>query len=561
MKKCLKIALLSLLLVSCSKQDTASRMLSMAQSYVETSPDTALIYLDSILIPEKFLKEERYMEYLVTKVQAKYKNYDNIKDDTNIFEAKHYFNKKAKRPTLNAQSSEYRMYANLYSGCVYEEMEEFEKALSDYKTAFTIAEATKDSLYMWRINNYIGNIFNKKTYWEEALKTYKKSLVLAKTEFEKAGSYAKLAIHYYLNDNKDSSLFHIDKAINMAELSQDEKTQSQVYQNAYVIYSELGETKLAWKYLNMSASINNDISKESLYNLNFLSFYLAQDMEDSARIYVNKLRNNFETIDDNHLKSSICDAFTSYYSAKGIHDSALYYQKEMTSILDAINKENLEQNIYEIQKKYDYELQRNVYQSKLNKRLVAIIIILCAAIVLYIIVKQRERWLSNQVRNLSLQNEDYKRGMKESLKVIKKVNESEHDKRKKQNINEIKEHVYGSQYKTAFEASVDVLETTYSKISLFVKKAYPQLNQTEYKVCLLSIMQTNIEETAKIVGLGIDSVKKARSNIRKKLGIEKRLRISEFILMEYYAKKKVAKSPSHQVTELFGSHLLGDSET
>ena len=117
--------------------------------------------------------------------------------------------------------------------------------------------------------------------------------------------------------------------------------------------------------------------------------------------------------------------------------------------------------------------------------------------------------MSNQVRNLSLQNEDYKRGMKESLKVIKKVNESEHDKRKKQNINEIKEHVYGSQYKTAFEASVDVLEATYSKISLFVKKA--------------------------------------RSNIRKKLEIEKRLRISEFILMEYYAKKKVAGSPCHRV--------------
>ncbi|MBQ8223256.1 MAG: hypothetical protein IJZ87_07960 [Bacteroidales bacterium] len=161
MRKCFKIVLVSLLLVSCSKQDTASRMLSMAQSCVETSPDTALIYLDSILIPEKFLKEEKYMEYHVTKVQAKYKNYDNIKGDTNIFEVKHYFNKKAQRPIFNAQGSEYRMYANLY-GCVYEEMKEYEKALNDYKTAFTIAEATKDSLYMWRINNYIGNIFNKK---------------------------------------------------------------------------------------------------------------------------------------------------------------------------------------------------------------------------------------------------------------------------------------------------------------------------------------------------------------------------------------------------------------
>ncbi|MBQ8223257.1 MAG: hypothetical protein IJZ87_07965 [Bacteroidales bacterium] len=57
-------------------------------------------------------------------------------------------------------------------------------------------------------------------------------------------------------------------------------------------------------------------------------------------------------------------------------------------------------------------------------------------------------------------------------------------------------------------------------------------------------MQIGIGETAKIVGLGIDSVKKARSNIRRKLEIDKRLRISEFILREYYAKKKVTESMS-----------------
>lgn len=540
MKNSLKIVLISLLLVvvSCSKQDTASHMLSMAQSCMETAPDTALIYLDSILMPEKFLNKEKYMEYIVTKVQAKYKNYDNIKDDTNIFEAKNYFNKKVQRSKFNAQSSKYCMYSNLYSGCVYEKMEEYEKALSNYKTAFTIAESTDDTLYMWKINNYIGTIFSMRTYWKEAFNTYRKSIILAKRESEVAKSHANIARMYYLNDNKDSCLFHIDKAINMAELSQDKKIQSQIYQNAYVIYNEYNETELAWKYLNLSASINHDTLKENLYSLNFLSFYLGQDMTDSARVYVNKLRDKFETIEDNHLKSSVCGAFTAYYSAKGIHDSALYFQKELTYILDAINKENLEQNIYEIQKKYDYELQRNLYQKKLNKRLVVIIILLCAIIVTYIIIKQREIRLSKQVKNLSLQNEDYERGMKESLKVIKKVSESERDSKKKQNINEIKEHVYGSQYKTAFEASVDVLEATYSKISSFVRKTYPQLNQTEYKVCLLSIMQISIEESARILGLGIDSVKKARSNIRKKLEIDKKLTISKYITSEYYIKKK-----------------------
>ena len=83
-----------------------------AQAVMETSPDTAAMYLDSILMPEKFLKKEKYMEYLVTKVQAKYKNYDNIKEDTNIFITKTYFDKTKKNLQMN-------MYAHLLTSSLY----------------------------------------------------------------------------------------------------------------------------------------------------------------------------------------------------------------------------------------------------------------------------------------------------------------------------------------------------------------------------------------------------------------------------------------------------------
>ena len=88
-----------ILLLSCSRHNDAERLLSQAQAVMETSPDSAAMYLDSILMPEKFLKKDGYMEYLVTNVQAKYKNYDDIKDDTNIFQTKAYFNKKVQKPT------------------------------------------------------------------------------------------------------------------------------------------------------------------------------------------------------------------------------------------------------------------------------------------------------------------------------------------------------------------------------------------------------------------------------------------------------------------------------
>ena len=58
---------------------------------------------------------------------------------------------------------------------------------------------------------------------------------------------------------------------------------------------------------------------------------------------------------------------------------------------------------------------------------------------------------------------------------------------------DIKEYVYGSPYKTAFEASVDVIESSYKDISTFIKKTFPELNETEYKVCLLSVVPISVE--------------------------------------------------------------------
>lgn len=535
-----------ILLLSCSRHNDAERLLEKAQAVMETSPDTAAMYLDSILMPEKFLKKDRYMEYLVTNVQAKYKNYDNIKEDTNIFITKTYFDKTRRNSQMN-------MYAHLYSACVYDERGEYENAMKDYKTAFTLAENMHDSLYMWRINNYIAKVFYNQTYWSEALMIYKKSVSLANNSSDKANSLDNIAKMYYMNNYIDSARFNIEQAVNLAEQTNDNNTRSSIYQSAYVFYKEFNEIELAWKYLNLSVKYNQDISKKSLYNLNFLSLFLKEGNMDSARIYVNRLRNEFDKIEYNFLKSSVCDNFTDYYYSINKYDSALYYQKELTYILEDISNQNMDDNIYEMQKKYDYELQRNIYQTKLNKRLIltvfVLITLLFVSIISFIMItksKRREQVLTKEVEDLSNVKNDYdkfkheiKESFDNSLKarfdVIRKVNTFERNNKTNKNVKEIKEYAYGSPYKTAFEASVDVIESSYNKITSFIKESYPELNETEYKICLLSIAPISTDDIANFVELGSDSVRKSRSNIRKKLNIEdKKASISGYVLEKYY---------------------------
>lgn len=545
-----------ILLFSCSRHNDAERFLTQAQAVMEASPDSAAMYLDSILMPEKFLKKDKYMEYLVTKVQAKYKNYDNIKEDTNIFQTKAYFNKKVQKPIANSQSLKYQMYSYLYSGCVYDERGEYENAMKDYKTAFTLAENMHDSLYMWRCSQCIGDLFYDQLYFNEALGIYKNSVIWTNNNKHKALCYADIACIYHMKGMSDSIFYYIRRAIDLAEQDNDKMVLSQIYQNAHVYYRENNESKLAKKYLKMSYEIHTDSLLENKYNLNLLTLCLDDMDMVSASMYINKLKDKYNVIEDRTMKISICSEFVKYYSMMNICDSVIYYQNEMALTSQKIYEQYMYQNIYEIQQRYDNELQRNVYQTRLNKRLSIIICILTilflVSIIFFIIItnsKRREKDLSKQVNDLNSEKKDYDKfkyeikeslnnSLKERFKIIKEVNNFEHNNRTKQNVKEIKQYAYGSPFKTAFEASEDVIESSYSDITSFIKKTFPELNETEYKVCLLSVVPISVDDIANIIELSVDSVGKARTNIRKKLKIEnKRTSFSEYILEKYYQRE------------------------
>ncbi|MBR5780750.1 MAG: hypothetical protein IKY27_02050 [Bacteroidales bacterium] len=538
-----------ILLLSCSRHNDAERLLEKAQAVMETSPDTAAMYLDSILMPEKFLKKDRYMEYLVTRVQAKYKNYDNIKEDTNIFITKTYFDKTRKNSQMN-------MYSHLYSACVYDERGEYENAMRDYKTAFSLAEKMQDSLYMWRISQNIGGLFYNQLYFDEALKIYKSSITWINNNDDKALCYADIVRIYHLLGMPDSVSYYIGKAIDMAEQANDKMILSSIYQNAHVYCRKNNEPELAKKYLKMAYEINTDASEEIRFQLNFLNMYIEDENIDSARGYVNMLKNVYNDIDNKNLKTTVCKSIARYYDKIDMCDSVMYFMDKVVWFCQGSYIDNIAQNIYEIQEKYDYELQRNIYQTKLNKRLILIVCILIVLLLVSIIsliritkLNRREQVLTKEVEGLSNVKNDYdkfkheiKESFDNSLKarfdVIRKVNTFERNNKTNKNVKEIKEYAYGSKYKTAFEASVDVIESSYNNISAFIKETYPELNETEYKVCMLSLAPISVNYISCILGFTTDTVGKARSNVRRKLEIEDRkISIAEHIIEKYYKKQ------------------------
>jgi hypothetical protein len=554
------LPLLFLLMVSCARRDEALRLLEKAQSLIESAPDSALMYLDSIFLPEKFLSKENHMEYLVTNVQAKYKNFKDIKDDTLIFEAKDYFIGKAHDPKLIAQSY-------LYSGCVYDERQDYGKALNEYNYAFSTAELSHDSILMYLSTSYIANIYDKQNYFDKALEKHLQSINYIKEGDKEmlATSYANIAKGYLISLNNDNSIYYIDKALDIVTDSDNKKLLSSVYQFAHVIYRECNRIEEAKDFLRLSIEANGDSLATSLYNLNLAELYLETEEQDSTKKYTHKLINEIDNINDMAFLASSYGFLSDYYSSLNMNDSALYYQDRLTRTIDKIREDNMQQNIYEIEKKYNYEHLSNNYHKKLNRQFKMIIVMLLILIILVTIIsmlivrkkkgeialmKKNEQLviemnsLKSEYNILEELNNDIKSSvgniLKQRSKLIVKVNniEKKHNDTDKDIINELKSLVYGSRNKSGLIAAIDLLENTYEKLPTFVKERYSNLNETEYNVCILSMLPLSSREIAGIINLGESSVAKARSNIRKKIGAEGYgSDIGDFIFEEFYSRK------------------------
>lgn len=546
-----------LLTVSCARRDGALRLLEKAQSHIESAPDSALLYLDSIFLPEKFLSKENYMEYLVTNVQAKYKNFKDIKDDTLIFEAKRYFTRKA-------QGSKFMVQSLLYSGCVYDERQDYGKALNDLNLAFSTAELQHDSLMMYLSTSYIANIYGEQNCFDKALEKHLQSInYIKKDDKEKlATSYANIAKWYLISLNNDSSIYYIDKALDIVADTDNKKLLSHVYQIAHVIYRECNRIEKARDFLRLSIEADGDSLATPLYNLNLAELYLETGEHDSTKRYTHKLINEIDNINDNTFLASSYGFLSDYYSSLNMNDSALYYQDRLTRTIDKIREDNMQQNIYEIEKKYNYEYLSNDYHKKLNRQFKMIIVMLLILIILVtiismLIVRKKKGEIALMKKNeqlvieiSSIKNEfhlleDLNSGIKSSVgnilkqrsKLIVKVNnlEKKHNDTDKDIVNELKSLIYGSRNKSGLRAAIDLVESTYPKLPAFIKKNYDKLNETEYNVSLLSLLPLSSREIANLIELGESSVAKARTNIRKKIGAEVYgSDISDFIFEEFY---------------------------
>ena len=74
-----------------------------------------------------------------------------------------------------------------------------------------------------------------------------------------------------------------------------------------------------------------------------------------------------------------------------------------------------------------------------------------------------------------------------------------------------------------------IINTQYDGFFDRLKDTYPELNESEFRICCLVCSKMSSKEIAPVMQLSVNTINVKETNIRKKLGIKRRGGISDFL--------------------------------
>ena len=429
----------------------------------------------------------------------------------------------------------------------HENNAEIELAMATYKQTIDAAKSEGDTALLGLAQQYMGMLLLEQWSFDEAINMLNESAVTTKDNPTML-SYTNAAIGraYFIMDSTDKSIQYFKDAVGYAEQSGDNDVISVAYQNIGALYQEIGIYNQALDYIRLSLRYNNEEKEIPRYHLNLAYIFSNMNENDSCSYYENLLKNEIDSIEDQAMKTSIYYFLAKRAMDENDYESAYHYYKNFAEMDIEMLEERLQQNVLEIQKKYDYEKVQNEYNVKLLRKhrllMSSLFVTLITGMLLYIQTKinlrKRKEELKmkdeilkfeNEVLRLNEIKDDYKRNLEWKYMLVYSMTLMDRNKSNSEShYKMIKGRIYHNS-ETAFDAILKIFNEEHPGLAEQIKEKYPILSDTEYKVCLMALTPFTSQETADILGKSINTVNKARTNIRKKLEIEENESIEEAI--------------------------------
>ncbi|MFV0330697.1 MAG: hypothetical protein ACK5KL_12900 [Dysgonomonas sp.] len=532
------ITIISIICLACNtKHNTADQYLKEAEQIVEINPDSTLSLLDSILIPEN-LKGKRYYDFLLLQVKAKDKSNKNISEDTTIFDVKNYY--------IKNNDLDKATMASFYSGRVLEVQKKHKEAMAAYIEAESYADKTTENYNLkGLIQSYIGYLYYDQLLQDEALVRFKKAadyFQQAENYRNEAYTFRDIGSSFLLKKETDSAYYYYQKGIEIANTANDSVCQSSIRQNIGLIFRKQGNYKKSKEYLAQAIPFaTNNITRAKIYS-NIAQVLYTENKTDSAILYFQKSLVLLDNSDDSFLKAKIYEFLSNIEAARGNHKISLDHNKNRIENLKNIFDKNESQTILNIQKKYNYELVKNTNNKLLIQRQFLFIVLLALGLAIVVIIflyrqkslkKERDLFeaeqkisqLSQMAKSYDKKEDSFRSKLLHHFDILKKSallegflrdDEKKHGQKLLKKFNEI---VY-NQASLDWNLLYQTINELHNGFFDSLRETFPQLDESEFKICCLIYSDFTNAEIAIIIGQSINTITAKRSSIRKKIGVK-----------------------------------------
>jgi len=459
------------ILTSCYDLKSRERLARAQQLLEQEYGDSAANALDSIYLPRD-MGREYYMQYLVTRVQAKYKAYREVKNDTAVMEAVRYYEKKNKNPEQIA-------LANYSAGCVMKERGENKRAIPYFKKAVNAATLTKNFKLQGLIYGNLAYVYHEELFQEQAIDYFKKAFSVYRqakgTETNQMNTLSFLATNFLTNQQQDSALHYFKQALTIADAVHDRYYQAFIRNNIGLVYQQKKDYNLSNFFLNESLHYSPDSSLRNKIQLNIAENYLKLTDFNALKEYLPVIKKSMESTSDLYYKSATIDFLKEYEVRIGNYTQAFLYSEENYRIASTIFNQNQARALIEAEKEFDYTQKAN--EVKLAKqRQQNITLFFSLLLLLFLSIGLFFRFRARQKQKL-------KDVQTESERIIQEGKNQEMEKRLIQFINSNKQYktlirntseLHTIIYNTAQAGEVVDKSSRFSKI----KKALSQTEDT-----------------------------------------------------------------------------------
>ncbi len=452
-----------------------------------------------------------------------------------------------------------------YLGILDSKQSDSENALNNYLKALDITEAMRDSVGIGLTFHNLGMFYRRQKEYRKAKQYLKKAIVVKeklKDVEDLALSRHMLALTYYNNEQMDSARHYIsvvkgmscsgvrkskangtlaaiffkdkkfDKSINIykenIKISKDINDQNELsisYLNVAVLYNALKEYDKAVPYLDSAIIVAKKLKNKELLLKQYYS-----------RSNLNETRKEYElALQDYKIYKMYNDSINDTEKVKRITELELNYKFDQEKQASELRLENeaAKKQLYLIlftiavilgsvifwltrkNAKHRLELSQNRLQKEQLEKVRA---------ELALVTKEKE--LKRIVVEGSLRQEI----LNKTLGEIKDIIGLENEKERKVALQSLSASLLSEEVtKKATSEIQSYLDKVSLDFKLILDSNFSQLNEKEKELLCLMALELNATEISKLQSNTVSAIKSTRSRIRKKIGVDSKTDIIEFI--------------------------------